>query len=388
MRYSTALGVLATTVVSSAQAQDPAPGEDGKYTISSDGIKAQFIPYGATLTNLFVKDKNGEDIDVVLGYDDIAYYPEDPGHPVYNSIPGRYVNRIGKGTYTLDNKTYTTELNDGTNTLHSGTNNWSYRVWNVTEATENSVTFAIHDAAESSQGMPGAVDAKVTYSVSNSTWNIKMEATAPDSRTPLMLTQHTYFNLDAYKNPSGPKIWNHTLHMPYSSRYLVADAGALPTGEIASAAPGSVNDFASAPGLFLGHAQADPAFPGNCDGGGGACEGYNGYWLIETPAAEEEEPAPVVVSLASDFSGVRADLRTDQPGVVVYTCNWMDGTAVLKSTQGTEDDKNVVRSSCVAIEAQDYVDGINHPEWERVDAQITGPGDTYSWESSWTFGLV
>ncbi|KAI5920376.1 galactose mutarotase-like domain-containing protein [Camillea tinctor] len=356
--------------------------EDGKYTIESSGVKAQFIAYGATLTNLFVKDKNGEDVDVVLGYDDIEYYPEDPGHPVYNSIPGRYVNRIGHGKYTIDNKTYTTELNDGTNTLHSGTNNWSYRTWNVTAKTEDSITFAVQDASNSSLGMLGLVEASVTYSVSNSTWKIRMEASSPDVKTPLMLTQHTYFNLDAYRNPEAVKIWNHTLYMPYSSRYLVADDGALPTGEIATAAAGTLNDFASGPDLPLGHAQADPGFPGNC-GGGGACEGYNGYFLID----DAPEDA-VVVSLASAFSGIRADLRTDQPGVVVYTCNWMDGTADLKSTQGTEENTKVVRSSCVAIEAQDYVDGINHPEWGRVDKQIAGPGDAYSWESSWTFGLL
>lgn len=170
-----------------------------------------------------------------------------------------------------------------------------------------------------------------------------------------MLTQHTYFNLDAYRDPATDKVWNHTLHMPFSSRYLVADDSALPTGEIAVAAPGSINDFASAPGLQLGHATSDPAFPGNC-GAGGECEGYNGYFLLD-----DDVPAgAVVASLASPFSGVRADLRTDQAGLVVYSCNWFDGTGPLKSTQGgVEGRENVTRSSCVAIEAHDYVDGIN-----------------------------
>ncbi|KAI6087417.1 galactose mutarotase-like protein [Hypoxylon rubiginosum] len=373
-----ALPVLAAAT--SVVARAPSPGEDGKYTISSKGIKAQFIPYGATLTNLFVKDKNGEDVDVVLGYDDLDYYPVDKGHPVYNSIPGRYVNRIGKGTYTINNTTYITELNDGTNTLHSGTNNWSYRVWNVTDLTEDSITFSVYDASNSSRGMLGDVEGEVTYSVKGSTWNIKMNAKSLDEKTPLMLTQHTYFNLDAYKNPDTVKIWNHTLYMPYSQRYLVADDGALPTGEIGTAAPLSINDFASQPDLYLGHAQNDPRFAGNC-GGGGACEGYNGYFLIDDAPKDA-----VVVSLASAFSGIKADLRTDQPGVVIYSCNWMDGTPDLKSTQGTAENRKVVRSSCVAIEAQDYVDGINHPEWGRLDKQISGPGQKYSWESSWTFG--
>jgi galactose mutarotase-like enzyme len=169
----------------------------------------------------------------------------------------------------------------------------------------------------------------------------------------IMLTQHTYFNLDAYKDPETDKIWNHTLYMPYSERWLPADQGALPTGEIATAAPGSINDFASAPGIQLGHSSGSPEFPGNC-GADGACEGYNGYWLID----DAPEDA-VVVSLASEFSGIKADLRTDQAGVVIYSCNWFDGSNELKSTQGIEGREGVTRSSCVAIEAHDYVDGIN-----------------------------
>jgi aldose 1-epimerase len=378
MRYSalTPFVVAATAVV----AQEP--DEDGRYTITAPGIKAQFIPYGATLTNLFVKDKNGEDVDVVLGYDDVDFYPDDPSHPVYNAIPGRYVNRIGNGAYQIGDRTYETEKNDGENTLHSGTNNWSFRTWEVDEFTEDSITFSILDKSNSSKGMVGDVDAKVTYSVEGSTWNIRMEAASPQAKTPIMLTQHTYFNLDAYKDPETDKIWNHTLYMPYSERYLVADDGALPTGEIGVAEPGSINDFASEPGIQLGHASGEPEFPGNC-GAGGACEGYNGYFLIEDAPDDA-----VVVTLASDFSGISAELRTDQVGVVIYSCNWFDGTGELKSTQGLGDRDTVTRSSCVAIEAHDYVDGINNPEWGRKDEQITGPKEVYTWESSWEFGLV
>jgi galactose mutarotase-like enzyme len=142
--------------------------------------------------------------------------------------------------------------------------------------------------------------------------------------------------------------------MPYSKRYLEADQAALPTGKILTAEPLSINDFASATNLKLGHARDQPGFAGNC-GADGRCEGYNGYWLIE-----DAPKGAAVVTLASEFSGVKAELRTDQPGVVLYSCNWMDGSAELKSTQGIEGvNEKVIRSSCVAIEAQDYPDGIN-----------------------------
>ncbi|KAL2132088.1 hypothetical protein VTI74DRAFT_4241 [Chaetomium olivicolor] len=281
------------------------PDEDGRYAISSTNITAQFIPYGATMTNLFVKDKHGKDINVVLGYDDVDYYPKDPDHPVYNAIPGHYANRIGKGKSTIDGVTYKTEKNDGDNTLHSGTNNWSFRFWN------------------------GQDNGQI--------------ARSKDSHPP-----HSTYLLQ-------PRC----LRQPRHLQILVSPAPpsvllSLPTGRILTAASGSINDFHSAPNLTLGHAQEQPGFSGNC-GAGGRCEGYNWYWLIE-----DAPPGVVVARLASEFSRVRAELRTDQPGLVVYSCNWADGSAKLKRTQGADGKEGTVgRSSCVAIEAQEWVAGVN-----------------------------
>jgi len=108
---------------------------------------------------------------------------KDPGHPVYNAIPGRYANRIGKATYTIDGKVFKTQDNDGGNTLHSGTNNWSYRFWNVTAVSSDSITFSIADQSNSSMGMIGLVTSSVTYSVTNNTWNIKITANSPEAKT-------------------------------------------------------------------------------------------------------------------------------------------------------------------------------------------------------------
>lgn len=109
---------------------------------------------------------------------------------MYNAIPGRYVNRIGYANYTIGDKTYFTEKNDGNNTLHSGNNNWSFRTWNVDAFTAESITFSIHDASNSSQGMLGSVDARVTYSVEDATWKIKMEATSSQAKTRAYIPCH------------------------------------------------------------------------------------------------------------------------------------------------------------------------------------------------------
>ncbi|CAO2648021.1 Nn.00g089430.m01.CDS01 [Neocucurbitaria sp. VM-36] len=380
MKYLSAL--LAALTVRSALAHPGAPHPDaqGRYTLEAPGIKAQFIPYAATLTNLFVKDKNGVERDIVLGYDNASYYPVDPGHPVYNAIPGRYVNRIGKGQFSIDNVTYHTEKNDGPNTLHSGTNNWSFRTWNVSKVTNTSITFSIYDPANST-GMPGRVEASVTYSLEKNKWKIVMDAISPEAKTPIMLTQHTYFQLDAFARPDNRTVWNHTLYMPEAKRVMAADENALPTGVIANVSPGAIDDFWSAPHQ-LGFASGNANFENHC---GNGCHGYNGNWAFN----DERDKSATVLTLSSEWSGIKADLATDQDAVVLYTCNWNDGKTEFKSTQGVAgQDKFIPRDGCIAIESQDYVDGINHPEWGRLGKQIYGPGDKYHWEAAWTFGTI
>lgn len=381
MRFSIFfLAAASASAIQTPSKKPPPPDADGRYTLTAPGIKAQFIPYAATLTNLFVKDKNGVERDIVLGYDNTSYYAVDPDHPVYNAIPGRYVNRIGNATFTIDNVTYHTEKNDGPNTLHSGNNNWSFRTWNVTEVTKNSITFSIYDPANST-GMPGRVEASVTYSVSKNTWKIVMDAISPEAKTPIQLTQHTYFQLDGYSNPDTRTIWNHTLYAPSAKRVLVADQNALPTGEIANVSKNSIDDFWTAPHQ-LGFASGNPEFENHC---GNGCDGYNGAWAFDLNRNKKD----VALSLSSEWSGIKADLRTNQDAVVLYTCNWNSGKTEFKKTQGIKgQDRLIPRHGCIAIEAQDYVDGINHPEWGRLDKQIFGPGQKYHWEGSWEFGKI
>ncbi|KAF2204821.1 aldose 1-epimerase [Delitschia confertaspora ATCC 74209] len=380
MKYSASLFVASAVAVAARPKDAPTPGPDGRYTLEAPGIRAQFIPYAATLTNLFVKDKSGVERDIVLGYDNASYYPVDPGHPVYNAVPGRYTNRIGGGQFTLDNVTYNIPKNDGPNTLHSGPNNWSFREWNVTAVSKDSITFSIYDPANST-GMPGHVESTVTYSLEKNRWKIRMEASSPDVRTPIMLTQHTYFNLDAFANPDTQTIWNHTMYMPKSHRTLAIDANALPTGKIVNITKNSVDDFWSAPHQ-LGYASGNADFQNHC---GNTCNGYNGEYILDDNKTDRD----VVVSLSSEWNGIKADLRTNQAGIVLYSCYWNDGTAPMKSTQGVKGGSKLIpKDGCIAIEAMDYVDGINHPEWGRLNKQIFGPGQKYVWEASWQFGLI
>ncbi|PUU72764.1 galactose mutarotase-like domain-containing protein [Tuber borchii] len=379
----------------------PPPGPDGKYTLTAEGIRAQvnfvpmsikwigltglwqFIPFGAAITNLFVEDKNGVERDIVVGFDNAADYPPSAlGH--FGEIPGRYAGRIGNGQYTIDGVTYSTEKNNGNNTLHSGNNGWGFRTFEVVALTEASITFHIRDASNSSIGMLGDVDGYISYTLTPKSWKVKMSATAPDThKTPLMLTQHTYWSLDAFSNPTTDLILDHSYYMPFSQRILEPDPNMLPTGQILSIPEGDINDFWSKPKL-VGTDRNSPLWKSNC---GDGCEGgYNNCWIVDKLGSQATEP---VATLSSGWSGIKVDIYTDQVGMQVYSCNWVGDKMPIKKTQGgpgAATNGLMKPSGCIALEAQDWSDGINHPEWGRK--QVYGPGETYIWEATYKFSTL
>ena len=154
---------------------------------------------------------------------------------------------------------------------------------------------------------------------------------------------------------------------------MSVDGNLIPTGDIAINAPYSVNDFQSAPkqiGANLTSSQAE----GNC---GTDCTGYDTCYLINRAAQGPYDWATEgpVATLASAWSGIKVDVFTDQEAFQVYTCNTENGTTPIKTTQGSNDrDRTVPKYGCVVMEVQDWIDGINYPEWGRSEKQIFGPG--------------
>ncbi|PVH85923.1 putative aldose 1-epimerase [Cadophora sp. DSE1049] len=353
-----------------------APGPDGTYTLSAPGITAKFIAYSAAITSLIVSDRNGVKRDIILGYDNGTFYPVDPNHPDYGAVPGRYTNRIANHTYSIDGTRYFTEANDGNGTLHSGLNGWSRRTWNVSEVTNSSITFTIRDEGNSSVGFPGLVLGQVTHTITANTWSTKLSAKAVDHKTPIMLTTHPYWNLDAFANPATDLVLNHTLSLPFGERMIGIDGTTQSTGELPKIKKGGVNDFVSKP-KQLGASMSDPEWVGNC-GSAFGCSGYNNQWIVDRGTPDMDKP---IATLSSDWSGIKWDLYSDQAGVVVYSCYWMGGANELKKSQGGPASSGFVKSNgCVAVEPQDWIDGINHPEWGRTNKQIFGP-DTKPYES-------
>ncbi|KAF2690256.1 galactose mutarotase-like protein [Lentithecium fluviatile CBS 122367] len=390
MKISGVVSILAAVATAAAQYATPngtaGPDEDGKYEISSTGIRGSFIPYGASITNLFVKDRNGIERDIVLGFDNASFYSVDPFHPHLGGVPGRYANRIKNSTFNIDGVDYhvTPNENGGRNQLHGGPDGWDYRNFTVVAHTEDSITFSIVDP-DGKEGFPGEVISYITYTMTPYTWNLKMVALSTTKKTPIMLSSHVYWNLDAFANPETPTALNHTLYLPYSGQRVGVDNILIPDGTILPNQKYSVNDFWSSP-KQIGANLTAPELLGNC---GFNCTGYDNCYLVN-----REQNGPYnwrndgpVASLSSNFTGIQVDIYTDQEAFQVYSCGGQNGSLPIKSTQGYEGRPRVVEQyGCIVMEVEDWIDAINQPEWQREKKHIFGPEDpAYTLEAAYKF---
>lgn len=403
MHLSPWLLALGALVPSLANAQatgnktTPRPDKDGKYWIKSEHLTAGFVAYGGAISDLVVKDKYGVPRDIVAGFDTAAEYSNPETHPNYGNVPGRYANRIKNSTFEIDGETFhvkpndnpTEEYPDGLNTLHGGPDGWGWRNFTVVTHTEDSITFSIVDP-DGKEGFPGEVISYITYTLVGWDWEISMVAVSTQVKTPIMLSSHTYWNLDGFANNETSLANNHTLHMPYSGTRVGVDSILIPTGDILANERGSVNDFWSSPKL-LGANITSPDLEGNC---GANCTGYDNCFIVNRDAHRPFDWRTLgpVASLSSAWSGIRVDVFTDQDAFQIYSCTQQDGTLPLKKSQGIEDNEDFPRIipqyGCVVLEVQDYIDGINHPAWGREKKQIFGPADgPYVLKASYRFSV-
>lgn len=349
--------VLGTSAQSASSTSSPFD----KYTISAPGINASFIAYGARLTNLYVNDKNGSPQDVVLGYDKGTQYLTDTetNHTYFGPIVGRYANRIKNGTFTVNGVTshIPENENNGKDTLHGGIVGYDQRNWTIVSANTSSITFSLFD--EAFEGFPGNIITYATYTVSaGPQWTCRLVSIPFDEPTPIMLANHIYWNLGAFADPSNPTVLNDTLHMPYSARYIGVDNILIPTGTINTVA-NTVLDFTTAKQI-----GADILAANNTCGLG--CVGYDNAFILDRPRYSAPEATDLVVlTLASNTTGIRMDVRTNQQSLQIYSCNGQNGSIPVKKSQqhGNGTTTFVEKYGCVVIETQQWIDGVNHPEW-------------------------
>jgi aldose 1-epimerase len=318
------------------------------------GVRARIITYGATLQALEVPDRNGQIADVALGYDDLAGYVDKPNY--YGATIGRYANRIAGARFSLDGKQFRLSQNDKANSLHGGAKGFDKRVWKILKLQDGptaTVSLGLTSAA-GDQGYPGTLAVTTTYSLDDS-GDLAIDYSAvTDAPTVVNLTNHSIFNLAGEGAAEG--LEGQRLTIP-ASHYTPVDAGLIPTGELRPVA-GTVFDFTHGRvingGIRDGH---DPQII--------AGRGYDHNFALDAGLTSEVKLAG---RLEDPRSGRVLEVWTTDPGLQVYTGNFLNGT--LAGKQG-----HLYRmGDGIALEPQLFPNAPNEP---RFASARLDPGSTY-----------
>jgi aldose 1-epimerase len=345
-----------------------------------DSVRATFIPYGATMTELWVKDRQGTWREIVLGYDNATNWGTDPIHPFIGQQVGRYANRIKNGTFELDGQTYHTPLNEnGLDTLHGGDVGYDRRSHIIEYLNSSSVSFTIIDP-DGCQGFPGTVVAHASYTLlEDGRLHINMDANVTDGKTPVMLSHHGYWALHGY-GQANSTIFDHTLHMPKADKYVATDGILIPTGPLPS--------VENTPYDFTTPRQFSERYDQTLDVCGTGCQGWDSCFIMSQGHERDE----TIFTMTSPETGISMSIKSDQDAIQVYTCDGVSsptkGSIPRKRVHGGDGtlDKIYENHSCVVVEMEDYIDGINNPEWGRN--QIYSPERPYQWRAEYQFSTV
>ena len=339
------------------------PSPEGDITLfrieNASGASVELSSLGAGITSVRVPDKFGVIGEVALGYENPADYMADG--PCMGKIPGRYANRIAKGHLEVEGKTYQLAINNGPNALHGGPTGFQNRIWDASMI-PNGVKFT-YVSKDGEENYPGnlTVCAEYTWSEDN-VLTLALKATT-DAATVVNLTNHAYFNLDGADSGS---VLKHKLQIK-ASGYLPTDTTQIPTGEI-SPVKDTPMDFTSPKEIGIDiNADFEPLKIG---------KGYDHCWVIDN--WEKGKMVEGAVVLAGVASGRVLTVSSTQPGVQVYTGNWLDGCPKNKSGLSYNDYDGV------AIEMQGFPDAPNKPNFPNQELK---PGETYNQTIKFAFSV-
>jgi aldose 1-epimerase len=312
--------------------------------------------YGAKITWIEVPDKNGKHDNITFGYD--TFDQMVAGDMSFGSVVGRYANRIAKGTFTLDGVVYHLPLNNGPNTLHGGPKGWHSVVWNaeiISESKVPSVRFTYH-SPDMEEGFPGNVDAEVVYTWTDNNEIVMDYKCTTDKKTVINVTNHAYFNLHGAGNGD---ILDHVLTLR-ASAFTPVDSVMIPTGEIRPVA-GTPFDFTTPHtiGERIGE-NYDQLKLGL---------GYDHNFILDNTD-------PVDVTVYEPASGRVLEVITDQPGMQLYTGNFLTGSQIGHGGKPY----NYRTGFC--LESGHYPDSPNHPDFPST---VLNPGETFKSQTIYRF---
>ena len=333
------------------------------YILKAGELKLCISAFGATWTGLFLPSSRGGKDDVLLGFSGLEGYLNNG--PFFGVTAGRFANRIGGASFTLNGTAHRLDRNDGGNTLHGGFRGFDKLLWK-SEAYEESEGVFVRFELESPDGdcgFPGNLKAVVSYGLTKSNEIIASYEARSDAPTPVNLTNHAYFNL-AGEGRGGILAHEICLH---SSSYVEINGEYIPTGRLLPVRD-TAFDFRTRKSI-----GRDLRAEYGGLGGPDAPEGYDHCFTVDgepgniRPCAEVFEPA----------SGRIMKVFTTQPGVQFYTGNMLTGVA---GKQGSF----YVKHSGFCLETEHFPDSPNQSGFPPC---VFAPGNDYHEKTVFAFDV-
>ena len=324
---------------------------------NNKGLEVDVTNYGARFVTIFFPDRNNKITDVVVGFDSIEGYLTST-ETYYSALVGRYANRIARGNFTLNGKQYHLSINNSPNHLHGGPNGFHTQVWDVKSVSDNSISLS-YLSPDGEENYPGNLQVNVTYSLSeNNELVIEYEAST-DQATVLNLTSHPFFNLNG--QASG-RIEDHSLQIQ-ADQYTPVDASLIPTG--IESVENTSFDFRAAKKIGRDindqHVQL------------GYGSGYDHNFVLNGNGFR------IVATAIGDQSGIAMDVLTDQPGMQLYTGNFMKGENKIK--YGKLDHYR----EAFCLETQHFPDAPNQPLFPST---VLEPGQNFRSKTIYKFYIA
>ena len=330
------------------------------YTLkNAAGMEVCITNFGGRLVSIMVPDKDGKMTDVILGFDNVSDYQNISND--FGASIGRYANRINQGKITIDGVEYQLPQNNYGHCLHGGPDGWQYKVYEAKQLNDNQLELVLN-SPDGDSNFPGNVVAKVIYTLTeDNAVDIKYEATT-DKKTVINMTNHAYFNLNG--DPSVNSM-NQILYIA-SDSITPVDSTFMTTGEMMAVA-GTPFDFNTPKAI-----EQDVTNFDNEQIKFG--KGFDHNWVLNTKGDINK----LAARLTSPITGITLEVYTNEPGVQVYTGNFLDGTVTGK--------KGVVypQRASVCLETQHYPDTPNKAHWPSA---LLEPGQTYRSQCIYKFGV-
>lgn len=335
----------------------------GFYTLkNANGIEITFTNYGLRLVSLHTPDKKGKFEDVVLGYASLKDFMKKRNF--FGAVIGRFGNRIGKGTFSIEDTKYDLAINNGENSLHGGNKGFEAVVWKVDDVTENSITFS-RRSPDMEEGYPGNLDVQVSYTINDSNELIIKYEAISDRSTVVNLTNHSFFNL---KGEGNGDISDHVM-MINADEYTPIDEGFIPTGKIDKVA-GTPFDF-NTPKTIGSDIDSDFAQLkiGN---------GYDHNYVLND-TLKNENGLKLAAKVTEPSSGRTMEVYTTEPGMQLYTGNNLKGSDIGKTG------KTYPFRASFCLETQHFPDSPNKPNFPSTFLKA---GEVYESSTIYKFGVV